>query len=75
MGVTPGSPNSRQYGKHIFDIAPRAVERGMLEVSPYWKHAISLKILENAPMWAFEKLVVNALERKKIVIAKSVNEV
>ncbi|OTA75238.1 hypothetical protein M434DRAFT_402698 [Hypoxylon sp. CO27-5] len=49
IGLTPGSPDARQYAKGMLDRAPRAVERGWLECKPWWLHARSIGTLETLP--------------------------
>lgn len=42
VGVWSGAPKGNDYSKIVLDRVDGAVERGLLEITPYWKHALQL---------------------------------
>ncbi|KAF3931748.1 hypothetical protein ABW19_dt0210046 [Dactylella cylindrospora] len=49
FGLPKGTPLAAEYGKMLFDRVDNAVNHGLLEFSPYWKHALQMKILDWLP--------------------------
>lgn len=72
--LTPGSPNWKQFGKCILDIAPRAVSRGILEISPYWPHALQLAFLQSIPTWLYGKIMIDSFEGKRKIFDAAVKK-
>ncbi|KAI0830424.1 NAD(P)-binding protein [Hypoxylon sp. FL0890] len=74
IGLTPGSPDARQYAKAMLDRAPRAVERGWLECMPWFSHALAIGILETLPRSIALRLLVAEFEKKKAGVAKALKQ-
>ncbi|KAI1411272.1 NAD(P)-binding protein [Hypoxylon sp. FL1857] len=74
IGLTPGSPDARQYAKAMLDRAPRAVDRGWLECKPWWSHAASIDILEMLPRSIALRLLVAEFGKKKAAVEKALKQ-
>ncbi|KAM6513673.1 hypothetical protein FALCPG4_016048 [Fusarium falciforme] len=61
----PGTITGREFAREMLDRAPRAASKGMLEISPYWKHALEIRILESMPESLRLKALVNSFEDMK----------
>lgn len=71
IGLTPGSPDARQYAKVMLDRAPRAIARGWLKCKPWWLHAVSTGILEMLSESVALRLLVAEFGKKKAAVANS----
>jgi 17beta-estradiol 17-dehydrogenase / very-long-chain 3-oxoacyl-CoA reductase len=63
-GVAKGSPHGVDYGRMVLERVDGAVKRGLLEISPYWVHAIQIWMLDRLPE------VVRASELAKVMEGK-----
>ena len=70
LGVTPGSPYAGEYAKMVLERVDGAVARGLLELSPYWKHAVQSAILEYLPEHVVAREVLKVVEGKKNALAE-----
>ena len=70
-GLTPGSPDGRALAKALLDTAPRAIARNMLELNPYWQHAIQFNLLEMMPRWLFDKAAHGGFRQKRRAYEKA----
>jgi 17beta-estradiol 17-dehydrogenase / very-long-chain 3-oxoacyl-CoA reductase len=70
IGYPKGAPLAGDYAKIVLERVDTAVTRGLLEISPYWKHALELTGLD----WASESRLLSELlhiaNRKKDAWAK-----
>jgi 17beta-estradiol 17-dehydrogenase / very-long-chain 3-oxoacyl-CoA reductase len=66
--VPRGTPNSREFGKAMMNYAPRAAAKGVLELCPYWPHAVQMAVMEMLPECAFSRFVVGAFRQKMAVL-------
>ncbi|KAK2062011.1 NAD(P)-binding protein [Colletotrichum caudatum] len=62
--ANPGAPDARAFAKAAVGTAGRAARRGMLEVTPWFRHAARRAFLERAPGWLGRKLVTAAHDDK-----------
>ena len=63
--LTASSPTSRQFAKVLFDLTPRAVDRGMLEFSPWFTHTLGIGLLSLMPEWLMFRSVLKGYEDKR----------
>ncbi|KAK1992587.1 NAD(P)-binding protein [Colletotrichum falcatum] len=59
-----GGSDARAFAKAAMGTAGRAARRGMLEVTPWFRHAARREFLERAPEWMVRKLVSAARDDK-----------
>ncbi|KAI2632510.1 NAD(P)-binding protein [Hypomontagnella submonticulosa] len=75
VGLTPGSPDARQFAKVMLDRAPRAVKKGWLELRPWLSHAVSIWALDKLPGPVVLRLLLAEFEKKrKAAVAKAMKE-
>ncbi|KAI4866964.1 NAD(P)-binding protein [Hypoxylon rubiginosum] len=70
VGLTPGSPDARQFGKEMLDRAPWAVQRGWLACVPWWSHAVAIGALGMLPRSVVLRLLLTEFDKKKAAVAK-----
>ncbi|GKT44793.1 very-long-chain 3-oxoacyl-CoA reductase [Colletotrichum spaethianum] len=66
LALPSGTPEAREFAKAVMKRAGRAAQRGMLEVTPWFRHAVQRAFFENVPEWLRLKLVNAALEKKRV---------
>ncbi|KAK2044755.1 NAD(P)-binding protein [Colletotrichum somersetense] len=62
--ANPGAPDARAFAKAAVGTAGRAALRGMLEVTPWFRHAAQRAFLERAPGWLGRKLITATHDEK-----------
>ncbi|KAF2103009.1 NAD(P)-binding protein [Rhizodiscina lignyota] len=68
VALQPGTPTSRQFAKAMMDYVPRAASKGILQLCPYWQHAVQMAIMEMLPEWLFTKIVLVSFKQKMALI-------
>ncbi|OHE97548.1 3-ketoacyl-CoA reductase [Colletotrichum orchidophilum] len=51
LATVLGSPNSREFAKAALKRAGRAAQRGMLEMTPWFTHAVQMAFFDCMPEW------------------------
>jgi len=69
-GVTPGAPQAGEYAKIVLERVDGAVERGLFEFSPYWKHALQSFMLGLLPERVVAREVLKVVAAKKDALAE-----
>ncbi|KAF2648900.1 NAD(P)-binding protein [Lophiostoma macrostomum CBS 122681] len=64
-GVAKGSPRALEYGKMVLERVDGAVQRGLLEVSPYWVHALQIWMLDRLPESVRGRELARVMEGKR----------
>ncbi|KAK5991721.1 Very-long-chain 3-oxoacyl-CoA reductase-like protein [Cladobotryum mycophilum] len=57
-------PDHRRFAKAVLDRVPRAAMRDMLEVTPWFQHAITLACMNLIPEWIYPQVVGKGAEQK-----------
>jgi 17beta-estradiol 17-dehydrogenase / very-long-chain 3-oxoacyl-CoA reductase len=70
VAVTPGSPHADEFAKMLLDRVDGAVGRGLLEISPYWKHALQMVLLDWLPEGVRAPELVKVIEERRVLSAK-----
>ncbi|XXG97339.1 hypothetical protein Hte_003636 [Hypoxylon texense] len=74
VGLTPGSPDARQFAKAMLDRAPWAVRRGWLACVPWWSHAVAIGALDMLPGSVVLHLLLTEFDKKKAAVAKALKQ-
>ncbi|KAF2708647.1 NAD(P)-binding protein, partial [Pleomassaria siparia CBS 279.74] len=45
VAVEAGSPDAKTYARYVLERVDGAIERGLLEISPWWKHALQIMVI------------------------------
>jgi 17beta-estradiol 17-dehydrogenase / very-long-chain 3-oxoacyl-CoA reductase len=64
-GMQPNSPFADDYAKTVLDRVDGAVARELLEISPYWKHALQVTAFEWLPEHIIRKELWKVMIKKK----------
>ncbi|TQN70137.1 Very-long-chain 3-oxoacyl-CoA reductase [Colletotrichum shisoi] len=64
--VRPGSPEARPFAKAAMDRVGRAAQRGMLEVTPWFMHAVQVAVSGCTPERLWSKKIRETLEEKRV---------
>ncbi|KAK1977470.1 3-ketoacyl-CoA reductase [Colletotrichum cereale] len=65
VAARAGVPDARAFAKAAVGTAGRAARRGMVEVTPWFRHAARRAFLDRAPGWLARRLEDAALEKKR----------
>jgi 17beta-estradiol 17-dehydrogenase / very-long-chain 3-oxoacyl-CoA reductase len=65
LAVPRGSPTSAEFAKMVLDRIDTAVSRGMLEICPYWLHALQWLSLDWVPQRIIERALVERGREKR----------
>jgi 17beta-estradiol 17-dehydrogenase / very-long-chain 3-oxoacyl-CoA reductase len=70
-GLPKGTPLAGEYAKIVLDRVDKAVARGMLEISPFWKHAVETTLMSSLPEHMLLSTMVKIAEGKRDAFAKA----
>lgn len=70
-GLPKGTPLAEEYTKITLDRVDKAVARGMLEISPFWKHHVQVVLQSSLPESILLPTLVKVIERKRDAFAKA----
>ncbi|TDZ27861.1 Very-long-chain 3-oxoacyl-CoA reductase [Colletotrichum spinosum] len=65
LGMGPDFPTGRQFAKAAVAKAGRAAQRGMLEMTPWFRHAAQLAVFDVTPEWLRGKAMVKLFKTKR----------
>jgi 17beta-estradiol 17-dehydrogenase / very-long-chain 3-oxoacyl-CoA reductase len=69
-GYAKGTPSAAEYAKIALERVDKAIALGMLEIAPFWTHAIQLAVASVVPESILSSTAVKMAEGKRDAFAK-----